>query len=273
MKVIKKIRPRGKMFLNPGIKSTAKLIKNECRVRLANRRSMIKTRELNSLINPGTGSKESNSNNSSVSKRETIYPFIPVKLHILFKKSREWIKFASQKKEIKPSIPAKLNILINKSVLANQVTCLTRPVSHDAKVKSFIPDKPSVLINNSNLGDQVIYLKVNHPLISVEYLAINKKSNTMKEKSILRIDRSTPVGAYSFQKKDPRNSVSCISHPGENRLMVKYKEVSEKSETRELIKNSNRLPYCFTIRSRHRENSLYELSKKKTPDDYSKTQL
>ncbi len=189
------------MFLNPGIKYTAKLIKNECRARLAKRRSMIKTRESNLLINPGTGSKGSNSNNLSVSKRETIYSFNQVKLHLLFKKSRKWIKFASQKKETKPSIPAKLDILINKNVLANQVTCLTRLVSYDAKVKSFIPDKLSVLINNSTLGDQVTYLRVNYLFIPVEYIAMNKKSNIMKEKSILRIDRSTPVGAYSFQKR------------------------------------------------------------------------
>ena len=45
--------------------------------------------------------------------------------------------------------------------------------------------------------------------------------------------------------------------------MVKYKEVSEKSEMKELNKNSDRLPYCFTIRSRHRENSLHELFKRK----------
>jgi len=45
--------------------------------------------------------------------------------------------------------------------------------------------------------------------------------------------------------------------------MVKYKEVSEKSEMKELIKNSDRLLYCFTIRSRYRENSLYELFKRK----------
>jgi len=45
--------------------------------------------------------------------------------------------------------------------------------------------------------------------------------------------------------------------------MVKYKEVSENSEMTELIKNSDRLPYCFTIRSRYRENSLYELFKRK----------
>ena len=45
--------------------------------------------------------------------------------------------------------------------------------------------------------------------------------------------------------------------------MVKYKEVSEKSEMKELIKNSDGLPYCFTIRSHHRENSLYELFKRK----------
>jgi hypothetical protein len=188
------------MFLNPGIKSMAKLIKNECRVGLAKRRSMIKTRELNLSISPDTGSKESNSNNPSVSKMETIYPFNPVKLHLPIKKSREWIKFASQKKETKPSIPAKLDILINKNVLANQVTCLTRLVSYDAKVKSFIPDKPSVLLNNSTLGDQVTYLKVNYLFIPVEYIA-TKKSNIMKEKSIFRIDRSTQVGAYSFQKR------------------------------------------------------------------------
>jgi hypothetical protein len=45
--------------------------------------------------------------------------------------------------------------------------------------------------------------------------------------------------------------------------MVKYKEVSEKSEMKESIKNSDRLPYCFTIRSRHRENSLHELFRRK----------
>ena len=45
--------------------------------------------------------------------------------------------------------------------------------------------------------------------------------------------------------------------------MVKYKEVSEKSEIKELIKNSDRLPYRFTIRSRHREKSLDKLFKRK----------
>jgi len=249
------------MFLNPGVKSVKALIKSKCKIRPAKQRSIIKGRKLNSLIKPCTGGKKSDSNNpngSSIKRVVATYPFIPVKLHLPFKKGRERIKFASQKKE-GCSIPAKLNISINKNVLANQVTCLTRPVSYDAKVKSFIPDKPSVLINNSNLGDRVTYLKANYPLIPVEYIAINKKGNVMKERSILRIDRSTPVGAYSFQKKDPRNSASCIYHPGENRL----KEVSEKSEMKELIKNSNRLPYCFTIRSRHRENSLYELFKRK----------
>jgi len=190
------------MFLNPGVKSVKALIKSKCKIRPAKQRSIIKGRKLN-LIKPCTGGKKldfNNPNGSSIKRVIATYPFIPVKLHFLYKKGREWIKSASQKKE-SCSIPAKLNILINKNVLANQVTCLTRPVSHDAKVKSFIPDKYSVLINNNNLGDQVIHLKVNHPLIPVEYLAINKKSNTMKEKSILRIDRSTPVGAYSFQKR------------------------------------------------------------------------
>jgi hypothetical protein len=202
--MIRKTRPRRKILLNPGVESVRALIKNKCRIRLAKRRSIIKVRKLNSSIEPCTGGKKPDSNNpngSSIKRAVVTYPFIPVKLHLLFKKSRKWIKFASQKKKIKPSIPAKLNILINKNVLANQVTCLTRPVSYDAKVKSPIPDKPSVLINNSNLGDQVTYLKVNYPLIPVEYIAINKKGNVMKEKSILRIDRSTPVGAYSFQKR------------------------------------------------------------------------
>ena len=200
--MIKKTRSRRKILLNPGVESVRALIKNKCGIRLAKQRSIIKVRKLNSL--PCIGGKKLDSNNpiESLTRRVVAtYPFIPVKLHLLFKKGKEWIKFASQKKEIKPSIPAKLNILINKNVLANQVIRLTKPVSYDAKVKSFIPDKPSVLINNSNLGDQVTYLKVNYPLILVEYIAINKKGNVVKEKSILRIDRSTPVGAYSFQKR------------------------------------------------------------------------
>jgi hypothetical protein len=200
--MIKKIRPRRKILLNLGIKSTARLIKNKRGIRLAKQRSIIKVRKLNSL--PCIGGKKLDSNNpigSSIKRVVATYPFIPVKLHLLFKKSSKWIKFVSHKKEIKPSISAEANILINKNVLANQVTYLTRLVRYEAKVKSFIPDKPSVLINNSNLGDQVTYLKVNYLFIPVEYIAINKESNTMKEKSILRIDRSTPVGAYSFQKR------------------------------------------------------------------------
>jgi hypothetical protein len=155
MKVIKKIRPRGKMLLNPGLKSTAKLIKNKCRIRLAKRRSMIETRSLNLVINPGTGNKESNSNNPnglSTNTKAVNYSVIPVKLHDPFKKSRKWIKFASQKKETKFSIPAKFDTLLNKDVLANQVTCLTRSVSYDAKVKPFILDEVNVLINNGTLG-------------------------------------------------------------------------------------------------------------------------
>ena len=201
--MIKKTRPRRKILLNPGIKSTARLIKNEYRTRLAKQRSIIKGRKLNSLIEPCTDGRKSNSNNpngSSIKRVVATYPFIPVKLHLLLKKSREWIKFASQKKGIKPSIPVKLNILINKDVLANRVTCSTRLVSYNAKVKSF-PDKPSVLINNSTLGNRATYSEVNYPFNPVEYIAINKRSNIMKEKSILRIDRSTLVGAYSFQKR------------------------------------------------------------------------
>ncbi len=204
------IRPRGKMYLNPGIKSTAKLIKNECRIRLAKQRSIIKGRKLNSLIEPCSGGKKSDSNNpngSPINKRVANYPFIPVKLHTLSKKSREWIKLASHKKETKPpSIPEKPNILINKNVLANQITHLTKLVSYDAKVKSFIPDKLSVLISNSTLGNQVTYSKVNYPFIPVEYIATNKKSNITEEKSIYKIDRSTLVGAYLFQKKDLKKS-------------------------------------------------------------------
>ncbi len=191
------------MFLNPGVKSVKALIKSKYKVRLAKQRSIIKNRKLNLLIKPCIGGKKldfNNPNGSSIKRVIVIYPFIPVKPHLLSKKGRERIKFISQKKE-SCSIPTKLNILINKNVLANQVTCWTRPVSHDAKVKSFIPDKPSVLINNSNLGDQVTYLKANYPLIPVEYIAINKKDNVMKEKSILRIDRSTPVGVHSFQER------------------------------------------------------------------------
>ncbi len=193
------------MFLNPGIKSTAKLIKNKCIVRLAKQRSIIKGRKLNSLIKPCIGGKKSDSNNpngSPINKRVVNYPFIPVKLHILFTKGKEWIRFASQKKEAKPSIPEKPNTLIDKNVLANQVIHLTKLVSYDAKVKSFISDKLSVLINNNALGNQVTYLKVNYPFIPVEYIATNKRSNIMEEKSIYKIDRSTPVGAYLFQKKD-----------------------------------------------------------------------
>jgi hypothetical protein len=148
------------MFLNPGIKSTARLIENECR--LVKQRSIIKSRKLNSLIESCTNGKKSDSNNPNGSsiKRVATYPFIPVKLHTLPKKSREWLELAGHKKVIKPSISAEANILINKNVLANQVIHLTRLVSYEAKVKSFFPDKLNVLINNSTLGDQITYSKV-----------------------------------------------------------------------------------------------------------------
>jgi len=205
MKVIKRIKSRGKMFLNPGVKSVKALIKSKCKVRRAKQRSIIKNRKLNLLIKPCTGGKKlkfNHPNGSSINKRVVVnYPFIPVKLHFLSKKSREWIKLASPMKAIKPSIPAKPNILINKNVLANQITYLISLASYNMKVKSFIPDKLSVLINNSTLGDQITQSKVNYPFIPVEYIATNKKSNIMEEKSILRIDRSTPVGACSFQKR------------------------------------------------------------------------
>jgi len=225
MKVIKRIKSRGKMFLNPGVKSVKALIKSKCKVRRAKQRSIIKNRKLNLLIKPCTGGKKlkfNHPNGSSINKRVVVnYPFIPVKLHFLSKKSREWIKLASPMKAIKPSIPAKPNILINKNVLANQITYLISLASYNMKVKSFIPDRLSVLINNSTLGDQTTYSKVNYPLIPVEYIATNKKSNIMEEKSILRIDRSTPVGAYLFQKKDLK--MSYYSHCSSRRSLLNGK--------------------------------------------------
>jgi hypothetical protein len=204
--MIKKNRPKRKILLNPGVKSVRALIKNKCITRLAKQRSMIKNKKLNLLIKPCTTSRKSNSNHpngSSINKRVVVnYPFIPVKLHFLSKKSREWIKLASPMKAIKPSIPAKPNILINKNVLANQITYLISLASYNMKIISLTPDKPSVLINKSALENQVIYLRSKrYFFIPVEYIATNKKSNIEEEKSILRIDRSTPVGACSFQKR------------------------------------------------------------------------
>ena len=142
------------------------------------------------------------------------YPFIPVKLHFLSKKSREWIKLASPMKAIKPSIPAKPSILINKNVLANQTTYLISLASYNMKVKSFIPDKPSVLINKSASENQVTYSRSRkYFFIPVEYIATNKKSNIMEEKSILRIDRSTLVGAYSFQKRIQGTQIPVLPIP------------------------------------------------------------
>ena len=222
MKVIKRIKSRGKMFLNPGVKSVKALIKSKCKVRRAKQRSIIKNRKLNLLIKPCTGGKKlkfNHPNGSSINKRVVVnYPFIPVKLHFLSKKSREWIKLASPMKAIKPSIPAKPNILINKNVLADQITYLIRLASYKMKVKSFIPDKLSVLINNSTLGDQITQSKVNYPFIPVEYIATNKKSNIMEEKSILRIDRSTPVGACSFQKRIQGTQIPILPIPAKTIL-------------------------------------------------------
>ena len=208
--MIKKNRPKRKILLNPGVKFVRALIKNKCITRLAKQRSMIKNKKLNLLIKPCTTSRKSNSNHpnvSSINKRVVVnYPFIPVKLHFLSKKSREWIKLASPMKAIKPSIPAKPSILINKNVLANQTTYLISLASYNMKVKSFIPDKLSVLINKSTSENQVTYSRSRkYFLIPVDYIATNKKSNTI-EKSILRIDRSTLVGAYLFQKKDLKMS-------------------------------------------------------------------
>jgi hypothetical protein len=179
MKVIKMTRPRGNMFLNPGVKSTAVLIKNRCKTRVAKQRSIIKTRKLNLLIKPGISSQRLGSdefNGSLINNKGTIYSFNPVKPYLLVKKNTEWIRFVSHEKKVKPSISAKPNVLINKCALENQVT----------------------------------YLKVNYPFIPVEHIAINKKSNTSKEKSIYRIERSTLVGAYLFQRRNLKKSH--ISH-------------------------------------------------------------
>jgi len=112
--IIKKNRPKRKILLNPGVKSVRALIKNKCVTRLAKQRSMIKNKKLNLLIKPCTTNRESNFNHpngSPINKRVVVnYPFIPVKLHLLSKKSREWIKPASPMKVIEPSILAKPNI-------------------------------------------------------------------------------------------------------------------------------------------------------------------
>ena len=203
--MIKKNRPKRKILLNPGIKSVRALIKNKCITRLAKQRSIIKNKKSNLLIKPCTTSRKSGPNDpngSAINRRVMIYSFIPVKLHILSKKSREWIKLASHRKAIEPSIPAKPNILINKNVLANQITYLIRLASYNMKVESFIPDESSVLINKSASENQVTYSRSKkYFFIPVEYIAMNRKSNIMEKKSILRIDRSTLVGACSFQKR------------------------------------------------------------------------
>ncbi len=112
--MIKKNRPKRKILLNPGVKSVRALIKNKCVTRLAKQRSMIKNKKLNLLIKPCTTNRESNFNHpngSPINKRVVVnYPFIPVKLHIPLKKSREWVELAGHKKEIKPSISAEANI-------------------------------------------------------------------------------------------------------------------------------------------------------------------
>jgi hypothetical protein len=222
--MIKKTRPRRKILLNPGVKSVRASIKDKCVIRLAKQRSIIKNKKLNLLIKPCIDSRKSgpnDQNGSAINRRVMIYPFIPIKFHILSEKSREWIKLASPMKAIKPSIPTKPNILINKKVLANQITYLNSPASYNMKVKSFIPDKLNVLINNSTLGDQITQLKANHPFIPVEYIATNKNSNIREEKSIFRIDRSTPVGAYLFQKKDLK--MSYYSHCSSRRSLLNGK--------------------------------------------------
>ncbi len=89
--MIKKNRPRRKILLNPGVKSVRALIKNNCITRLAKQRSIIKDKKLNLLIKPCTSGRKSGPNDpngSAINRRVMTYPFIPVKLHILSKKSR-----------------------------------------------------------------------------------------------------------------------------------------------------------------------------------------
>jgi len=229
IKMTEKTRPRRKTLLNPSVKSVTALIKNKCIVGLAKQRSMIKNRKLNSLIKPCSGGKKLNSkdpNGSFTNKRELNYPFTPVNLHILFKKSRDWIKLASHKKETKPSISTKTNISSNKNVFANRITYFIRLVSYSMKVKSFIPDKPSVLINKSALENQVIYSRSKkYFFIPIQYVVINKGSSIMKIKPIYRLGKKYPSRSLFISEKDPRNSASCISQLNENQLMVKEKEV------------------------------------------------
>ncbi len=160
--MIKKNRPRRKILLNPGVKSVRALIKNKCITRLAKQRSIIKNKKFNLSTKPCTSGRKSSPNDpngSAINRRVMIYPFIPVKLHFLSKRIKEWIKFASHEKEVKPYTPAEPSVLINKNVFANQITYCIRLVSYNMKVKSFIPDKPSVLINKSASENQVIYSK------------------------------------------------------------------------------------------------------------------
>ncbi len=94
--MIKKTRLRRKMLLNSGAKSVRALIKNKCMIRLVKQRSIIKNKKLNLLIKPYTSGRKSGPNDpngSAINKRVAIYPFIPVKLHFLSKKTKEWIKF------------------------------------------------------------------------------------------------------------------------------------------------------------------------------------
>jgi hypothetical protein len=215
--MIKETRPRRNILLNPGVRSIGALIKSKCIIRLAKQRSIIKDRKLNLLIKSCISGRKSGSNNqngSAINRRVVIYPFILVKFHFPSERIKEWIKFANHEKEVKPYTSAEPNILINRNVFANWITYFSRLVSHSMKVKSFIPGKPNVLINKSALENQIIYSRSKkYPLIPVEYIATNKKSNIMEEESILRIDRSTPVGAYSFQKRIQGTQIPVLPIP------------------------------------------------------------
>ena len=216
MKVNKKIRSRREILLNYGRKSTARLIKNKCKARPAKQRSMIKTRRLNVLIKTGAIDKrlkDSNILDGSFINKKKRNPFIPEELYFLSKRDKDWIKYISHK-----------------------------------KINSSIPAEPSVLIDRNALGNQITNSRVNHPFIPVESIISSQESNTLKKESSCRLEESTSIGAYLFQKKESWSSAPRSYHPGETSSMVKYKKVSEKSEIKELIKNSNRLPCCFTIR-------------------------
>jgi hypothetical protein len=108
-------------------------------------------------------------------------------------------------------------------------------------------------------------------MILVEPASLNQRNNVLEKQSIYKIDRSIPVGARLFQKKknedwNPPSYLFTLAKTNQMRRspMMKCEKVSKKFETKELIKNFSKFPYCFTIQNRSRENSLVELFKRKS---------